>query len=62
MAWLGPNDRRCPPPDDLLDYELYNKALFEVCRQIGVKPRQLRMSPTLRTPGEDGATVVNTHK
>ena len=62
MAWLGPNDRRCPPPDNLLDYESYSKALFDVCHQIGVELRGLCLSPVVRTPGEDSATVVNTHK
>jgi hypothetical protein len=62
MAWLGPNERRRPPPDDLLDYESYSKALFDVCRQIGVESRGLRLSPAVRTPGEDSATVVNIHK
>jgi len=46
----------------VLDYELYSKALFDVCCQIGIEPRQLCLSPTVRTPGEDGATVVDTHK
>ena len=62
MAWLGPNDRRCPPPDNLLDYESYSKALFDVCHQIGVEPRGLHLSPAVCTPGEDSATVVNIHK
>jgi len=62
MVWLGPNGRRRPLPDDLLDYESYSKALFDVCRHIGVEPRRLRLSPAVRTPGEDGATVFDTHK
>ena len=62
MAWLGPNDRRCPPPGDLLDYESYSKAQFDVCCQIGVEPRGLCLSPAARMPGEDSATVANTYK
>ena len=48
IAWLNRENR----PLDLC-FESYSKALSDICRQIGVKPQQLRLSPVVRTPGED---------
>ena len=36
-----------------LDFERYSKNLSDICRQIGVKPHHLRLSPFVRSPGED---------
>ena len=36
-----------------LDFERYSKILSDICRQIGVKPHHLKLSPFVRTPAED---------
>ena len=48
VAWLNREHRPLN-----LDFESYSKSLSDICRQIGVKPQQLRLSPVVRTPGED---------
>ena len=42
---------------DNLDFERYSKNLSDICRQIGVKPHHLRLSPFVRSPGEDPAVA-----
>ncbi|KAL3810998.1 hypothetical protein ACHAXA_006550 [Cyclostephanos tholiformis] len=62
IAWLGMGDddnrrirrhRHSPPSLDDLDYETYTGALSDICRQIGIEPRSLNLSPAVREPGED---------
>ena len=42
---------------ETLDFEQYSKNLSDICRQIGVKPHHLRLSPFVRSPGEDVAVA-----
>mmetsp|Transcript_28020 Transcript_28020/g.59757 ORF Transcript_28020/g.59757 Transcript_28020/m.59757 type:complete len:1770 (+) Transcript_28020:1-5310(+) len=37
------------------NFESYSKALSQICRQLGIQPQTLRLSPVVRTPGEDAA-------
>ena len=51
ISWIGMGS-------ESLDFERYSKNLSDICRQIGVKPHHLRLSPFVRSPGED-AVVAN---
>ncbi|KAL7537032.1 hypothetical protein ACHAXR_008373, partial [Thalassiosira sp. AJA248-18] len=64
IAWLdcgggdgSISEPSSPSPPPLLplhrNFDTYSKALSDICRQIGVRPQQLRLSPVVRTPGED---------
>ena len=48
IAWINRENRPLS-----VDFESYSQALSDICRQLGVKPQQLRLSPVVRTPGED---------
>jgi len=51
VAWINMERRSL-----CSNFEAYSEALSNICRQIGIKPTQLHLSPVVRTPGED-ATV-----
>lgn len=56
IAWLNlgkqRRQRQNQPPLNL-DFEAYSKTLSDICRQVGIKPQTLRLSPVVRTPGEN---------